>query len=247
MIIVIKFELGDRLLNQSLAISDYENIIHFASTIAKPENNIRSVILHELANQFGYDKSIFWIADDLGNLTDPVVHGLSDQTIYDYVDEFSKHDFLHPQKHLSLFRSQKALRLVEIVRPKEYEDSVYYQAFMAPNGFYDEMVISLINEKQMIGVIGLARDKQSTFEPQDSKRFKLMSKVISATFLHQYQEDPSLLSEREADVVALVKEGKTNREIAEKLFITHNTVKKHLQNIYRKYHVQNKVQLVQKI
>jgi LuxR family maltose regulon positive regulatory protein len=38
-------------------------------------------------------------------------------------------------------------------------------------------------------------------------------------------------------------EGKTNREIAQRLFISENTVKTHVKNIYGKLGVSNRVQL----
>jgi len=50
------------------------------------------------------------------------------------------------------------------------------------------------------------------------------------------------LSEREREVLELVVEGKTNREIAVDLFITENTVKTYLANILAKLHLQNRIQ-----
>ena len=52
-----------------------------------------------------------------------------------------------------------------------------------------------------------------------------------------------VLTSRERDVIKLVSQGSTNRQIAEKLVVTENTVKVHLRNIYRKLDVQNRHQL----
>ncbi len=52
------------------------------------------------------------------------------------------------------------------------------------------------------------------------------------------------ISKREKEIVELLLEGKSNREIAEALFISGNTVKTHVKNIYRKLEVKNRVQLV---
>ncbi len=50
------------------------------------------------------------------------------------------------------------------------------------------------------------------------------------------------LTPRELDVLQQVAGGASNREIAEALSITDNTVKKHLQSILAKLHLQNRVQ-----
>lgn len=50
------------------------------------------------------------------------------------------------------------------------------------------------------------------------------------------------LTEREIDVLKLVSTGARNKEIAQKLDITENTVKYHLRNILEKLHFSNKTQ-----
>jgi len=50
------------------------------------------------------------------------------------------------------------------------------------------------------------------------------------------------LSPREGDVLQLVAQGATNKEIADSLFISENTVKTHLRNIMEKLHLANRSQ-----
>ncbi len=50
------------------------------------------------------------------------------------------------------------------------------------------------------------------------------------------------LSEREAEVLALVAQGLTNTQIAQRLRVSDNTVKFHLQNIYQKLGVGNRTE-----
>jgi DNA-binding CsgD family transcriptional regulator len=52
------------------------------------------------------------------------------------------------------------------------------------------------------------------------------------------------LTEREKEIITLMLEGKTNRAIAEELFITENTIKSHCRNIYAKFNVRNKSELL---
>jgi DNA-binding NarL/FixJ family response regulator len=50
------------------------------------------------------------------------------------------------------------------------------------------------------------------------------------------------LSGRELDVLKLIAEGKSNSQISEELFITVNTVRFHLANIYQKLSVSNRTE-----
>ena len=50
------------------------------------------------------------------------------------------------------------------------------------------------------------------------------------------------LTRREHEILSLVVEGRTNAEIAEVLWVTEQTVKFHLANIYRKLGVANRTQ-----
>lgn len=54
--------------------------------------------------------------------------------------------------------------------------------------------------------------------------------------------DPADFSQRELDVLLFLSHGYSNREIAEQLSITDNTVKTHLKNIYAKLGVSNRTQ-----
>ncbi|MBN1623836.1 MAG: hypothetical protein JXN10_04485 [Clostridia bacterium] len=55
------------------------------------------------------------------------------------------------------------------------------------------------------------------------------------------------ISEREKEIIEALAQGKTNKEIASELFISINTVKTHIKNIYRKLDIKNRVQLLHKI
>ena len=55
------------------------------------------------------------------------------------------------------------------------------------------------------------------------------------------------LSERESQVASLLLQRKTYKMIAEELFISENTVKYYVKNIYSKYHVQSRAELIESI
>lgn len=60
-------------------------------------------------------------------------------------------------------------------------------------------------------------------------------------------EHPKSLSPREEEVVALLLQGKSNKQIALALHISGRTVEFHLKNIYAKYHVNSRVELILKL
>lgn len=54
------------------------------------------------------------------------------------------------------------------------------------------------------------------------------------------------LSQREQEILQLLCSGASNREISEKLFLSENTVKFHLKNLYVKMDVKNRAQAILK-
>lgn len=74
-----------------------------------------------------------------------------------------------------------------------------------------------------------------------------IARKVIGTFQKPAINDPnSLLSLREKEVLELVAKGLLYKEIAIRLEISAETVKKHLKNIYHKLHVQNKVEALNK-
>lgn len=62
----------------------------------------------------------------------------------------------------------------------------------------------------------------------------------------QSSESEDSLSNREHEVLQMLLDGKTYREIASDLYISENTVKYHVKNIYKKYSCSSRKELIQK-
>ena len=75
-----------------------------------------------------------------------------------------------------------------------------------------------------------------------------MSIKIAKMVVSSFQKQPSKieLSQREKEVLTLLSEGNSYDGIAEKLFISKNTIKFHLKNIYIKLQVNSNIEAVQK-
>lgn len=77
-----------------------------------------------------------------------------------------------------------------------------------------------------------------------------ISGLMATKILNEFTGDRSVkndlpeetLTEREREVLQLIGRGATNREIADQLYISESTAKKHMRNIMAKLHLQNRVQ-----
>jgi DNA-binding CsgD family transcriptional regulator len=83
--------------------------------------------------------------------------------------------------------------------------------------------------------------------------YRQKQRALPKRSIHGSQIDLDELSEhfrlthREKEIMALLLEGKTNQEIEKELYISLQTVKSHVYNIYQKLNVQNRLQLINTI
>jgi len=76
---------------------------------------------------------------------------------------------------------------------------------------------------------------------------KIARKVLSSFNTNISESVTDIISKREQEVLELLSKGYLYKEIADKLNVTLNTVKKHLNHIYFKLQVQNKTEAVNKL
>ncbi|WP_207423640.1 response regulator transcription factor [Desertivirga brevis] len=73
---------------------------------------------------------------------------------------------------------------------------------------------------------------------------RMLKKASRAAILNEDAEAAHLLTARELEVLALISEGYTNNEIAEKTFTSRRTVEGHRQSLIDKFGVKNTAQLI---
>ncbi|HTK08558.1 MAG TPA: LuxR C-terminal-related transcriptional regulator [Ktedonobacteraceae bacterium] len=119
-----------------------------------------------------------------------------------------------------------------------------------PEGY----IRSFVEEGPQIALL-LARLLDQLRRSQGEEQLCLYIETILAAFpqtnhkVSPSKSQPALsehLSEREYEVLALLAQGASNQEIARRLAITMNTVKRHVSHIYGKLGVKNRVQAVEK-
>lgn len=113
--------------------------------------------------------------------------------------------------------------------------------------FHDETKVARAMQAGAIGYLlkGVSIDEladgiRSAYAGKPVMAPEAMQAIVRASQAGQAVADD--LSERELEVLALLVQGKTNREIAEELLISLPTVKTHLRNIYGKLGAANRAE-----
>ena len=91
----------------------------------------------------------------------------------------------------------------------------------------------------------------SGFVSKDSPAHDVAKAVLAVgrgqtVFAARAEQPSALLSEREREVLELMASGKTNKEIADLLFLSPHTVKEHTSALYRKLRVRNRTEAVRR-
>jgi DNA-binding NarL/FixJ family response regulator len=72
-----------------------------------------------------------------------------------------------------------------------------------------------------------------------------VARKLLTIFVHEkVKQKKEILSDRENEVLQLLADGLLYKEIAERLYIGHGTVRQHIHNIYEKLHVHNRTEAV---
>lgn len=128
---------------------------------------------------------------------------------------------------------------VQILMQTIYEnDEEIYQSLLAgANGY-------LLKTTPPVKLLEAIQDVYNGGSPMSSQ---IARKVVN-TFakIEKTSELKFELSQREGEILSLLAKGFRYKEIAEKLFISVETVRKHIHNIYEKLHVRSKTEAVLK-
>jgi RNA polymerase sigma factor (sigma-70 family) len=160
---------------------------------------------------------------------------------WDIVDE-------HPlcRRH-ALYGDFAAVRLSDLIPRRRLLTGRLYSEWMRPYGMVAELSAGLVAARARSYNIGLYR-AQGDFSGRDVAVLELLrphlTRIREMTELRRAAATatPALdgLTTREREILDHVAAGLTNAEIAERLWISPGTVRKHLENVYAKLGVTNR-------
>lgn len=149
------------------------------------------------------------------------------------------------------------IRESDLMPEEERTKTALYNRCYKPFGFHYSLQLNLVYNDLFLGVLTLYRTKEEgDFNDEEMFIIKAFSDHLNFRFYDYYTNDsknssnPSYsiaslasqynLTNREVEVLQLIFQDMNNDEIAEKLYISGYTLKKHIQNLYRKFNVSTK-------
>ena len=187
----------------------------------------------------------------------PVAHGMSAQAIADYYERYAAYDYTVWSFDTRAVNVYRDLDLVDVERRNA---TPIYLEWMQPLGIYYGCTATLAHGGAPLGTVTLFRAQETgDFSDEELELLRQIARHLSV-HLHQLlprgyaegaNESPvdalaakAALLPRETEVLKLMLAGKTNHEMATELYISESTVKKHVNAIYRKLNVKNRMGLM---
>ena len=129
---------------------------------------------------------------------------------------------------------------LKVVILSMYEDYEYVNRALQAGA--DGYILKKVASSELVNAIRRVHEGEKVFSPQ-------VLAMIVDSFKDEREESRDLsstrsLTAREFDVLSLMSEGMSNKEIASGLFVSPKTVEKMVTNIYRKLHVNSRTAAV---
>ncbi len=214
---------------------------------------MRYELLEGLKMLIDYDSADFFLASKESEelLSDPVTFNCD-------MDLSQMYEDLDYSRAIMVSGKTLIYRETDIMSDEARVETDYYKKVYKPNNWHYALQMVLARHKKFLGVITFYRTiGKENFHYDDIFMLDLlkdhlayrleknrlnaessMDKLTITETIGKYN-----LSRREATVLKELMSGKENSAICDELYITTNTLKKHILNIYRKLGIKSRVQL----
>lgn len=222
------------------------------------DKEMRKRFLRKIRFLIPYSKANFFLAssDDEHYIQDPVNMGFDEGYLHDYFGELEKHDFMN---WIYASAQNNVYLLTELLPAEELNKSLYFRRYFIPNNIEYAAIISLSYQGTHLGVLTLFRAKESSdFSDRDKQILSLLKDHLASYLYRRSSVAPSHriepkalrkislsygLTPREIEILSLLIGGENVDTICRQLFISNNTLRKHLSNLYKKFGINKRSEL----
>jgi DNA-binding CsgD family transcriptional regulator len=147
----------------------------------------------------------------------------------------------YPLRAVDCASSDRPLRITDFVSQREFRKTPCYTLLMRPFGVEHELKLFLPAPPGHCRYFGFYRERGKNFDDRDVALLGLVRPHLARLRARwERAPRPAQLTERECDVLELVAQGLTNREVAAGLFISTSTVRTHLEHVFEKLGVRTR-------
>ncbi len=207
-----------------------------------------------------YSKGYFVVLDKDQNIQydKSFFIGFDEQEKKEYIDCFYEKDYL--RYVYDIIAETTVFRDTDIMEEEVRTKTEFYKHFLMPLKIPYGAGILLMKKKKLIGIVNLFRNKElGDFKEKDIYILGVLKKHLANIVYNILNENLSAsnqeakleelyknsnLSDREKEVIRLIKQGKSNVDISNEMMISLSTVKKHIYNIYNKLNVKSRTRLL---
>lgn len=227
---------------------------------------MRKHFLSLLGALLEFDAASCYVQEGDNPYGSPIGINLSQEDLNDYIDKYASMDPYIPL--MGIFQdAHTTFRSSDYAITTDIENTPYYNTVWKPKDIRYALLMPLSVNNNWLGSVNLFRhsDKsdftETEMEITNILRQHLQARLWREKFLCEKSNNavPSdqtyelsikkmvseySLTDRECDVIRLWTRGFTDAEICNGLFISKNTLKKHISNIFRKLEINSRVELL---
>lgn len=133
---------------------------------------------------------------------------------------------------------------IKIVMITVFDDDNYI--FNAIQAGADSYILKETKAEKIYETINDTLNGGAVMSPSIAVKTLKLLKNVQAKIKDNTTNETIKLTSRETEILEQTSLGLTNKAIAEKLFISSFTVKRHIENIYKKLQAQNRIELIDK-
>ena len=180
---------------------------------------------------------------------------INPESIYNYHSDLQQEDWMlhmaNAAPNAPILLGSSAIDL------RAREKTEYFSLVNEPSEIYDALCIQLVNNDALFGFT-VYRPHRQTFDqaavedaaflqPHMERAFRLLSRKKEIAQTSDWEHENYRFTAKEADIIALLRNGMGYAEICAVLSIRRNTLKWHMKNIFSKARVSNKAALMSKL